>query len=173
MTLARTPLKRAKPLARGESKLRRTPLKRGAPMKRTRMRRGPRSDKRTPYENALAAFVRTLPCVVCGDAGPWARIEASHVATSADQKGTGMKVPHTQVVPKCRFHHVQWEERRGVFAGWSKEKRYEMAATWLRELQLAITPEDYTGALELERWGLGRVVGEADAWHWLPLAGEP
>lgn len=126
---------------------------------------------KTPYERALAAFVRTLPCCVCGRLPNVSALnEASHVALSADQKGMGAKVPHRQVVPKCHAHHVEWEERKGFCRGWTRDERYAQVALWLREVEQAVTPEDRASADELERWSLGKVIGDGTphGFSWLP-----
>ncbi len=84
-------------------------------------------------------FVRLLPCAglsirghICEGA-----IEASHVATGPNEKGVGLKVDDKQAVAHCHGLHVQWEERRGVFKGWSKKQRWEKAIEWVAETQLA------------------------------------
>lgn len=183
MTLSRTGTLKRTPLKRGESKLRRT-----ANLKATKWgtrpkakAKGWRADfltphekaaKLTPYEKALHAFVRRLPCVVCHRAPTSRRPnEVSHCALSADEKGTGMKVPHGQVASKCRKCHSEWEERRGFCAGWTRDQRFESAAEMVRLTIYATIPEDREHAETLERWGLGRVVEHGDGsgiWHWEP-----
>lgn len=172
------PLSRGKPLARGKSQLRRTNISRGdsklarstgiarKAMKRSKPRRLVTRAAVAPY----VAFVRKLPCISCGARGP---SEASHVATSADQKGTGMKVPDEQVVAHCRTCHRAWDGRSGKFAGFTREQRFELAAVWVRTTQLLAVPEDRDQAEAFEALGLGRIVGSGMlSWAWLPGSAE-
>jgi hypothetical protein len=129
--------------------------------------RDDKPEKLTAYEKATRRFVQQLPCCVCGKRAP---SEASHVALSPDQKGVSMKVPHSQVVPKCRPCHGEWEERRGRFVGWSRERRWEQASAWVEAVHALMTPGDSRDdALALEAAGLGRVIGNGGGgWSWLP-----
>lgn len=183
-------LSRGKPLERRARLETRKPLERGTSLKAKRWGTRPKkkvaswrdayvltvmslasgATGRTPYERALAQFVRTLPCVVCGRLAREKSLnEASHCALNADQKGMGMRVPHVQVAPKCRIHHGEWEERRGFCRGWTRQERYDQAALWIREVELAVTPEDRDQADELSRWLLGRIIGDGGSgWSWLP-----
>lgn len=132
----------------------------------------PEDPKLTPYEAAFKRFVQGLPCICCGHPGP---STASHVTLNANQKGTGMKVDHLQVVPHCEDGaggcHPQWEERRGRFVGWSKDRRYEQAAAWVYAVHgiLAIEVDDKPHALDLQAAELGTVTEQPDGtWSWLP-----
>ncbi len=59
---------------------------------------------RNPIDPKYLAWVRTLPCVVCGK-----RAEAHH----AGDHGMGQKPPDRTAIPLCRFHH-QWPEREAA-----------------------------------------------------------
>ncbi len=128
-------------------------------------------------DSAYLCFVRTLDCVCL----PWpaasfcsGRVEASHVATGPNEKGTGLKVDDRQAIPHCSEHHRQWEERRGVFKGLTKVQRWERAIEWVAATQLKAIPEDYDQAVHFEQAVLGRIVVEGVALgphtvgHWLP-----
>lgn len=151
---------------------RKTPLRARAPMKRSWMRRKPpRRIAKRLADRPYVRFVKALPCCVCGRPGP---SDASHVTLSANQKGIGMKVPDDQVVPKCREHHRDWEQRRGRFAKWSREERWSQAAAWVAAVQLLATPETYEQALTFSELGLGTIeVGPGGAWSWWPATGGP
>lgn len=160
--------------ASGVAMLRRVALTRKTPMARTPFKR--RSARRITKRAACLPyilFVKTLPCLASWAAGCSGRVQACHVATSADQKGTGMKVPDAQAVPLCRKHHDDWDGRAGQarnpFAGWSKDERYALATEWVSATQLLAIPEDRESALVLEALGLGRIIGDgAGSWSWLP-----
>lgn len=144
----------------------RKPLERKS-MARSAMKRTPRKRMSTA-DDAFGKFVRSLPCCVCGTTR---NIEASHVALSADQKGVGIKVPHAQRVPHCggpRGCHAAWEQRKGRFAGFTREQRYELAAVWVRTVHLLAVPEDRNAAEHFENLGLGTIVADAHGWAWAP-----
>lgn len=118
-------------------------------------------------EAAYVDFVRQLPCIVCAKNGP---SEASHVPTGAGQTGMAMKVPDSQVVPKCRKCHAEWEERRGWCEGWEKAERYDWAQRMVKEVQALVIPgaDDFDRALELAEMGLGRIEAHLDGtWAWI------
>ena len=120
-------------------------------------------------DSAYKAFVRTLPCIVCG-ATP---VDPSHVACGPNEKGTALKVDDRQCVPHCRPCHEAWEEKRGRFRGKSKQWRWERAIEWVAKTQLKAIPEDFGQALYFEGQGLGRIVkreglAPPNDWHWLP-----
>lgn len=107
---------------------------RGLPRKRAKPRRGPwRSE-------AYRAEVRELPCCAWPYCGPcrWEAgrglVEASHADVYAE-KGGGMKAGDQRCVPHCPGHHDDWEQRKGAFAGWSKEGRQVWADAWTRDTQ--------------------------------------
>lgn len=135
----RSPLRRGKPLERGAPMKRTSGLKRGAPMARKAMRRSPRVQ--SPEEKAWRAFCRESACISCRKPGP---CDPSHVTLSADQKGHGMLVPLTQMVPHCVTTldgtgcHEQWEQRKGIFSKFSKDDRYAIAARWVAETREAV-----------------------------------
>lgn len=131
--------------------------------------------KYTAFELSWFAFVRTLPCCASHLGLCRGPMQAAHVALSADQKGTGMKVPHTQTVPLCHKHHADWDGRSGQannpFAGMTKDERYTLAAEWVDDVRQAAIPPESDRALadELERMGIGKVIGNgADGWAWMP-----
>lgn len=173
MTLSRTgTLKRHSPMPRGEGLKRTGGLKRGKPLRATRWGIAPRKTpkrKLSRYERAWMAFCRSLPCMNCRCRGP---SDPAHMTLGANEKGTALKVDHTQCVPLCRScHHYFDGQANGPanpFRGWTKEERYTLAAEWVAEMRLAATPEDLNSARELERWGLGSVTEDSYSWWWLP-----
>jgi hypothetical protein len=153
---------------RGAPMLRKTPLR----AKRWGLRpRSPRRLTRRAADAPYLRFVRLLACCSCGRPAP---SEASHVTLSANQKGTGMKVSDAQCVPHCRRCHREFEERRGRFAGWSRQERWSQAAAWVAAVQLLATPETYEQALTFAELGLGTIeMGPDGAWSWWPATGGP
>lgn len=144
-----------------------TPLRRVKPMRRTWMRkRAPKRLARRAADAPRLNYIRAMSCIACGRHGP---CEASHVTTGPNVKGTGMKVSDRSVVPHCggpRGCHAQWEQRRGRFAGWTREERWEQARAWVVAVELATTPEDHEHALVLEAAGLGRIETTEHGWAW-------
>lgn len=127
-------------------------------------------------EKALRAAVRLMPCCACGKPGP---SQYSHVTLNANSKGHGMKTAHG--VPHCGTTidgtgcHEQWDQRKGRFAGMSKDMRFELAGVWVRLVMLALTPDDRAQAEAFEAMGLGSIVDRATAfggiaygWAWIP-----
>lgn len=170
----------------------RTPLERGKPLRATKWGTRPRAKKAswrdeympermaddapklTPFEKAWLSFVRSLTCCCAHLGGCRGRSQASHITLSANQKGTGMPVNIQQTVPHCDFHHKCWDGRQGrtgnPFNDLSKEERYALGTEWVDAVMLSATPEgDRAQADELERWGIGKVIGDgSDSWAWLP-----
>jgi hypothetical protein len=133
----------------------------------------PPAPKYTAFEIAWFAFVRTFPCCAAHLGSCDGDIVAAHAALSANQKGMGMKVPHDQTVSLCWRHHGFFDgalgEAGNPFAGMTREERYEMARPWVEAVRKAAIPGDSRDdALALEEIGIGRVVGDAAAWHWVP-----
>lgn len=176
MTLSRnTPLKRAgfgprkSPMSRGRA----APLRASrwgiAPSKKNKRATSARNN--TPYRR----FVRTLDCINCGRFAP---SDPAHVATGPGQKGTSLKVDDMQCVPLCRgpegchrYFDGNADGPRNPFRDWTKEQKYERARAWVEATQFAATPGDSRdAALELERLGLGRIIGNGTpgGWAWLP-----
>lgn len=122
------------------------------------------------------AAVRKLPCIRCGREGSEDMPnQASHITLGADQKGTGMKVPTSQVVSHCFDCHTAWDGRSGFCAGWSKVRRYLAGAKWVTKTRDLLTPgvDNFDQALELAERGAGRVVVEkTGAWSWVPAWAE-
>lgn len=110
----------------------RKPLRRSRPMRRRRPRR-----LDTGQSNpAFLAFVHELPCCAA-DLGPCSGpIEAHH---AGPKPGLAMKAPDNTCVPLCRRHHGELTNRRGPFAGKTREEMRAIqddwiAATWGRWL---------------------------------------
>lgn len=170
-------LSRNTPLKRTGFGPRKSPMRaaRAAPLRASRWGIAPsKKNKRatstrnnTPYRN----FVRTLDCINCGRFAP---SDPAHVATGPGQKGTALKVDDMQCVPLCRGCHRYFDGNadgpRNPFRGWTKEQKYVRARAWVEATQLSATPGDSRdAALELERLGLGRIIGNGTSggWSWL------
>lgn len=70
--------------------------------------------------------VHWLPCMARELGGCDGPIQAHH----ASEQGMARKSHDHQCASLCRSHHLyQWHERKGSFAGWSKDQRAE----WERE----------------------------------------
>jgi hypothetical protein len=67
-------------------------------------RRSPRKrfGKRTPRDWKYKAWIRTLPCAVCGLEGP-GLVEAAH---TGDDGGTALKSSDYSCIPLCAEHHT-------------------------------------------------------------------
>lgn len=124
--LAKTPLKRAKPLVSRsrlevKSTLARTTLLRKTPLnaKRRRARKG----DDVKYLN----WVRSLFCLVGGPKkkGCRGRIDPHHMTGGhGDQKrGKGATAKDRDALPVCRGHHDEFHAMRGFCRAWSKEGR--------------------------------------------------
>lgn len=106
----------------------RKPLKNGQ-HRRTWMRaKRPRRLDTAQSNPAFLAFVHELPCCAanlgpCG--GP---IEAHHAGR---KPGIAMKAPDSTAVPICRGHHRAITERRGSFAGKTREDMREIQDDWI------------------------------------------
>lgn len=107
-------------------------IERRTPMARSSMKRRPaRRIEAREADRPFLEFVRTLPCCSCNAPAP---SEASHVTLGPNEKGMGMKVPDDQAVPHCRSCHRDWEQRRGRFAGWERDRRWAKAAEWVTRI---------------------------------------
>lgn len=175
MTLSRnTRLERGEPLRATKWGTRKKPPKASWRDEFMPDRMAPEAPKYTAFELSWFAYVRTLPCCAAHLGRCWGPMAAAHLTLSADQKGTSMKVPHDQTGPMCTRHHDFWDGRSGrkgnPFDGWSREKRYGFASACLEIVHEAATPgDDRAHADELERLGLGNVIGNGrDGWNWLP-----
>jgi hypothetical protein len=85
------PLRRSAPLRRGLPPKRHVPVRK----KRSRPRRGP---DRNPH---YLAWIRTLPCVVCGTSSA---VEAAHT-NALGPRGMGQKTSDFSAIPLCSGHH--------------------------------------------------------------------
>jgi len=118
------------------------PTPRRAPMKPGQQRRSyirARRPRRLDTAQSNPAFLQWLhgePCCA-GDLGPCTGpIEAHH---AGPKPGIAMKSPDATAVPICRGHHRAVTERRGPFAGKTREEMRAtqdewIAATWVRWL---------------------------------------
>ena len=97
-------------------------------LKRSYIKRSPprRLDRETPEESVYKLWLHAQLCVMTGYVGE--RIQASHVGSGgmSQKKGSWF-----DAVPMRDDVHREWEERRGRFYGWSKEKRDLWAASWI------------------------------------------
>ena len=91
MLARRVPLRRSAPLRRSVAPERYVPVRK----KRSRPRLGP---QRSPD---YLAWIRTLPCVVCGSAR---LVEAAHT-NALGPRGLGQKASDFSAVPLCAAHH--------------------------------------------------------------------
>lgn len=121
-----------------------------APLRRSRMKvkaprrlDGPGSDPgRLEWcRHQVCVGVIAFPDHMCR--GP---VDPSHLR---NHTGAGLKEPDSKTCPKCRDLHMQWEERRGYFAGWSNERWL----AWIL-LRIAETEAEWLGLsqAERERW---------------------
>lgn len=110
---------------------RHTPLRRHTWMKRRR--KGPRRAQATRDPEYLR-WVRTQPCVLKFLFRCWAATEAHHASVD---HGLGQKGPDRAAVPMCRVCHGLWTAHAGPFLGLSKQRRRELAATWIADTQAA------------------------------------
>lgn len=87
------------------------------PLARTRMKRRPTRAK-AGVELKYRAFVRKLPCAVCGRG---TRSQFCHER----RKGTGLalKSPDARGWPGCEEHHTDYDQHRGYFQDWTSERR--------------------------------------------------
>lgn len=78
--------------------------------------------QRQPREEnpAYLAYVRTLPCLICGRPGS----DPAHIRSAAPhygkrQTGMGEKPSDCWVLPLCRFHHTEQHNRGNELAWWA------------------------------------------------------
>ncbi len=156
-----------------------TPRPREKPrgLQRSRMEKKlPRRLQSAEDDTPFRRFVVQLGCVVRDLPGATpcrGPIQPAHLTLSANEKGTGMKVPDRQCAGMCSHHHDEWDGRdrsaKSTFAGWDKPERYGQARIWVDRMNLAATPEDRESALALADLGLGRIVdGDGGRWTWEP-----
>lgn len=93
--MKRTELKRKTPL-KAKTGLKRSAMKRTAP-KKTAARKAAKGDTRWRSEKYLA-WVRTLPCCVCGAT---IGVAAHHLIGMWGLSGMGLKAPDSFVMPAC------------------------------------------------------------------------
>lgn len=117
-----TSLARTAPLRRGKA------LQRKAPINRKRSRR---VAGKTAADGDYTAWIHTQPCAgralflsypVHRCAGP---IEQAHARNLDGMTGFGRKEADRNSIPLCRALHREFDEHRGWFFGWSKERRRE------------------------------------------------
>ena len=77
----------------------------------------PKSNTHLRRRQQHLAFVRQLPCVVCGKAAP---SEAAHVRTGTDG-GVGVKPGDRYAVPLCTACHAR-QHRIGELSFWSARR---------------------------------------------------
>lgn len=128
-------MKRSKPLAR-------TPLKRGKPIRR----KAPRRLKRDTSDPAYLDLVRRLPCAAFYLGGSCIEpIQAHHPRHLAG--GISLKAPDAVAVPLCLKHHGCLHSLNGPFKGWTKKHLHEwqdwaVARTQERLAPLLPTPAE-------------------------------
>jgi hypothetical protein len=108
--MKRAALTRKTPMARGSSQLRRSAMPRGRPGKQPPHKR----------DDAFKRFVLTLEC--CAPKDPrypcWGPMTPSH----KHEDGKGIKSHDRTLLPKCVGHHGQYEDKSGVFKGFTKQQ---------------------------------------------------
>jgi len=117
----------------------RTPLRRLTPLRALRwMRRRPaRRLSRPDADAARLDFARLQWCaaLTLRYQTPCAgHMQACHEGRNGILiRGTALKAPDSETIGMCSRHHDDWTNHRGVFAGWSKERRRTWAG--LRSLR--------------------------------------
>ncbi len=99
-------------------------MKRSTPLRRTRLRKKPaRRIAERVADQPFRDWLHWQPCVgieaFYWDHGCDGAMEQSH----GPAMGMGMKAPEAESWPACHGLHVDWEEHKGKFMGWSKEAR--------------------------------------------------
>lgn len=166
-----TPLSRGKPMERGEG------LKRSGPMKRSWMKK--QSPRRVAARKALRPYlglIAKMPCA--GELGvktstrTWRDRRCSgpiQVCHLGPKPGMGMKCPDDETGPMCLLLHTDFDQHKGVFAGWSRSERREWADGIIAACQLAAIPTTRDEAIDLQNLGLGAILqqvhGTGWAWH--------
>jgi hypothetical protein len=157
--------------------MRRSALRRGKPLRAKRWGIAPKKPRRlfserndSPYRRFVCTLRCMVPATVAGATQCRGETQPSHTTINLRMRGMALKAPdRLAVVPHCAAHHREWDQHRGVFAGWSKEQRMEQAAAWVDAVLLLATPEDRDSALAFQEMGLGRIVdGEGGAFAWVP-----
>lgn len=111
-----------------------------------RRRRPRRLERQTPEDRERLRAVHLLRCCVSRVpyAGPCRLpIQASHVR---QMTGLGLKPPDSDTLPMCAGHHEDWEQRKGVFRGWSDGQRWTWAAAALERVAVDLA------AMEAAPW---------------------
>jgi hypothetical protein len=96
-------------------------VKRSKPMRRRSARR---IQRETPGDRLYVSWLHLRLCVGVAIYGHvcHGRIEQSH-----ERKHTGLslKAPPRRSVPMCSKLHQDWEQHRGPFEGWDRDRRVE------------------------------------------------
>lgn len=110
-------------------------MNRSAPLQRTNPLRRRKAMKRGPSRRSLnrtlaaALYVRWLHTQACVLAAPdWANdcagpVQQAHARNLNGPTGLGLKEDDLSSIPLCRHHHEQFDQYRGVFAGWTRDQR--------------------------------------------------
>lgn len=110
--------------------------------RKKRMRNGPsrRVQHKTEEARSYHQWLAQRPCVCEADSyscdGP---VQVSHIR---NHTGLGLKPNDYHVLPKCRFHHEAWEQRKGYFRGWSQEQRMVWAGLLIGAAMLSYGMEE-------------------------------
>jgi hypothetical protein len=62
-------------------------------------------------------------------------------AHHAGARGLGQRADDRTAIPLCRRHHQAWHDGRGVFLGWTHERRAVWAAVVIAETQRHLDDE--------------------------------
>ncbi len=117
--MKRTAVQRKTPLTRDK------PMRRGAPRRIARETLAEQQHKVAIRAYGTCAARGILPAVECSPP-----LECAHLGSG----GMGQKRGDwTETTMLCRGHHRAWDEHRGPFLRWTRERRQEQAAKWIRE----------------------------------------
>jgi hypothetical protein len=83
-------------------------------------RKAPRRLSRPGADPAYVSWLHTRDCVSWHEHGCVGRIEQSHLRSMT---GFARKEGDKWSLPMCSALHREWEEHRGMFVGWSRDKR--------------------------------------------------
>ena len=115
---------------------RRKPIPRKSAPPKTNATRKAREFARCFHSKLRVEFVRRLPCVMCNR---WQTYDEGSSDNAHISSGHGMtyRGDYTSIVPLCRVHHTNYDQRRPPFDGqqlrnWIEYQADETQAAWLR-----------------------------------------
>lgn len=95
-------------------------------------KRRPRRLSRPGSDLAYLVWLHTQPCILALSHRCERGIQASHLRRNT---GLGLKEPDRNAIPMCAGIHEQWEQHRGIFAGWTKLERFAWFTRAIAETQ--------------------------------------